>query len=271
MTSSEHTGRLDGLAALVTGAASGIGRAIALAYAQEGAKVFCADINSDQAREVAAEIAAKGGIAGWGALDVTDEGAIAACVAAAQERFGAIAVLVNSAGIVASGTAAEMERETWERVIGVNLTGTWLMCKAVLPQMMAERRGSIINIASISAFVATPGNVAYTAAKGGVGMFTKSLAVDYAPYNIRANAICPGTVPTPLVMRHYEERGELGTQVNDDGLAASRARYPLNRHGTPQEIAALAVYLASDRESGFMTGSLLPIDGGLHAAAWLAQ
>jgi NAD(P)-dependent dehydrogenase (short-subunit alcohol dehydrogenase family) len=261
-------GRLAGTASVVTGAGSGIGKATALAFGAEGARTICADINLAGAEATAAEIMEKGGEAFAVAVDVAKEESAEACIKSALDRYGAIDALANCAGIVRNGTAMNTDLETWNLIIGINLTGLWLMCKAALPHMVERKSGSIVNIASVGSLVASPSNAAYIAAKGGVATLTKSIAVDFAPYNIRANAICPGTVPTPLVINHYMNRGEVDPKDIAAGIAATHKRYPLNRHGRPEEIAALAVYLASQQESGFMTGSLIPIDGGISAAAW---
>jgi NAD(P)-dependent dehydrogenase (short-subunit alcohol dehydrogenase family) len=262
------SGRLAGTVAIVTGAGSGIGKGCALKFGAEGAATVCADINLEAARSTASAISAAGGKAAALHLDVSDEASAEACVAATLERFGAPHTIVNCAGIVRNGTAMNTDLATWNLIVGINLTGVWLMCKAVLPHMVERKSGSIVNIASVGSLVASPSNAAYIAAKGGVATLTKSIAVDFAPYNIRANAICPGTVPTPLVINHYINRGEVDPSNIDASIAETRKRYPLQRHGRPEEIAALAVYLASDEESGFMTGSLIPIDGGISAAAW---
>jgi NAD(P)-dependent dehydrogenase (short-subunit alcohol dehydrogenase family) len=261
-------GRLAGKVAIVTGAGSGIGKACALKFGEEGAATTCADINVEAARATADEILARGGEAVALHLDVASESSAEACVAATVERFGPPDSIVNCAGIVRNGTAMNTDLETWNLIVGINLTGVWLMCKAALPHMVERKSGSIVNIASVGSLVASPSNAAYIAAKGGVATLTKSIAVDFAPYSIRANAICPGTVPTPLVINHYINRGEVDPHDVEASIAETRKRYPLHRHGRPEEIAALAVYLASDEESGFMTGSLIPIDGGISATAW---
>lgn len=268
MTSDRRPGRLAGKAAIVTGAGSGIGRATALMFADEGAAALCVDIDEAAAIKTAEDARTAGGHATARRVDVADEASVAACLGAFIGEFERIDTLVNCAGIVRSGAAGDVDLPTWNLILGVNLTGLWLMCRAALPHMVARRNGSIVNIASVGALVASPANAAYIASKGGVAALTRSIAIDYAPYNVRANAICPGTVPTPLVINHYINRGEVDRSSIESGIAATRGRYPLHRHGAPEEIAALAVYLAADTESGFMTGSLLPIDGGLSAAAW---
>lgn len=263
------SGRLAGQVALVTGGGSGIGKATALAMAAEGATVAVADIAEAAARATVAEIEGAGGRAMAAVVDVAKEDSVAAAVAAVKDAVGPVDTLANCAGIVRNGTAMDTDLDTWNLILGINLTGLWLMCRAVLPQMVERKAGSIVNIASVGSLVASPSNAAYIAAKGGVATLTKSIAIDFAPYNVRANAICPGTVPTPLVINHYINRGEVSADNIEASLATTHKRYPLNRHGRPEEIAALAVYLASPAESGFMTGSLLPIDGGLSAAAWM--
>jgi len=260
--------RLAGTGAIVTGAGSGIGKGIALALARAGAVTLCADINAGAAECTAREIVAQGGLASAIHLDVTSESSAQAAVAAMLERHGVLHSLINCAGIARSGTAMDTELDVWSQVMAVNLTGTWLMCKAVLPHMVAQRSGSIINIASQAAIVAAPAHAAYTASKGGVTALTRSIAVDFAPHNVRANAICPGTVPTPLVVDHYIQRREATEDRIDEGVAATKRRYPLRRHGRPEEIGALAVHLASEEESGFMTGAIIPVDGGVSATAW---
>lgn len=260
-------GRLAGKSAIVTGAGSGIGQATALMFAREGAQVICADINGAAAEATAKEITGAGGQASSFIVNVADQKSTEDCAAAAVKSFSKIDSVVNCAGIASDGTAMDTSLETWNLTIGINLTGLWLMCRAVLPHMVERRSGSIVNLASVGALAAPPSNAAYVAAKGGVAALTRSIAVDFAPHNVRANAICPGTIPTPLVINHYIKRGEVSAADVESGIAATRKRYPLQRHGKAEEVAALAVYLASE-ESGFMTGSLLPIDGGISAAAW---
>jgi NAD(P)-dependent dehydrogenase (short-subunit alcohol dehydrogenase family) len=258
--------RLDRLKCIVTGAASGIGRAIALRFAAEGAIVLGTDVDAVGLEHVGGE--ALGSLRTM-PLNVTNEAAVDAAFAGFAAEEGRIDVLVNSAGIAHNGTALEADLASWERVLAINLTGVWLGCRAALRQMTEQRGGVIVNIASIGSLVASPSNAAYLASKGGVAMLTKSIAIDFGHLNIRANAICPGTVPTPLVQNRYPERGEAEeSDVMASIQAAAAGRYPLKRLGSVDEIAALTVYLASD-ESGFMSGSLLPIDGGISAAAWL--
>jgi len=259
--------RLGDRCAIVTGAGSGIGKAIALRFAAEGASVVCADIDALAADATRDEVARMGGQATCIATDVSDSRSVERCASHALDWRGAIDILVNSAGIIRQGDAMSATITDWDAVISVNLTGSWLMCRSVLPAMVGQSRGSIVNIASISSIVADPLTAAYTASKGGVAALTRSIALDFAQHKIRANAICPGTTKTPLVINHYLQHGQIEGGDIEKGLAAKFARYPLRRFAEPEEVAALAAYLASD-EAGFMTGALLPLDGGLTATAW---
>ena len=259
--------RVEGKAILVTGGGSGLGQASAVLCGTEGAHVVCADINMEAAAATATSITAAGGNATAVEVDVSDAESTVACSRYCLERFGRIDALMNFAGISGNGSATTVDRATWDRVLSINLTGVWLMCRAVLPTMAAQKSGSIINVASIAALGGVPATAPYAAAKAGVIGLTRNMAVDYAGDNIRTNVICPGTVPTPLTLAHYLRRGEITADAVEDGLRATHARYPLRRLGRPEEIAALALYLSSD-ESGFVTGAVIPIDGGVSATAW---
>jgi NAD(P)-dependent dehydrogenase (short-subunit alcohol dehydrogenase family) len=263
-----RAGRLAGKVAIVTGGGSGIGEASCRRFAAEGAAVVVADRDADGARRVAAAIDDAGGRALAVEVDVTSEAGVAAMAAAAGE-FGSVDVLYANAGIAGSGRAGDLSVEAWQRVIDVNLTGVWLSCRAVLPQMIANGGGSIINQASVGGVVGVGGIAAYAAAKAGVIGLTRQMAVDYGPDNIRVNAVCPGTVPTPLVRRTYEEGGGFASGVSDPidfetMLERSRARFPLGRVGSVEDIANIAVYLASD-ESAWTTGTAIAVDGGMTA------
>jgi NAD(P)-dependent dehydrogenase (short-subunit alcohol dehydrogenase family) len=259
---------LAGKVAVVTGGGSGIGEASCRRFATEGAAVVVADRDADGATRVAAAVRDSGGRAIAVAVDVTSEDGVAAMAAAAVE-FGPIDVLYANAGIAGSGRAGDLSLEAWQRVIDVNLTGVWLSCRAVLPQMIANGGGSIINQASVGGLVGVGGIAAYAAAKAGVIGLTRQMAVDYGPDNVRVNAVCPGTVPTPLVRRTYAEGGGFASSVSeavdfDTMLERSRARFPLGRVGSVDDIANIAVYLASD-ESAWTTGTAIAIDGGMTA------
>jgi NAD(P)-dependent dehydrogenase (short-subunit alcohol dehydrogenase family) len=225
--------RFAGKRALVTGAGSGIGAAVARLLENEDAEVVSADIAGTDVH-----------------LDVRDEAQVAAV---ARD----VDVLVNVAGIGSTTTAPETPLDVWEDVFAVNARGTFLCCKHAIPTMMTRGGGSIVNIASIAAIVGLPNRAAYCASKGAVVSLTRALAVDHVNDGIRVNAVCPGTVDSPWVRRLVEESGE--------SLDELTARQPVGRLGTPEEIAEAVAYLASDAAS-FVTGSVLVIDGGLTAA-----
>jgi 2-keto-3-deoxy-L-fuconate dehydrogenase len=252
--------RLDGKIALVTGAGSGIGREIALLYARQGAQVIVADLNTDAAESVRAEIATQGGAATNQALDVADEVQVRAAIGATVQRYGRLDILVNNAGISHVGNLLETSVEDWERVMAVNVRGVFLCSKHAVAQMLAQQPqgGVIINIASVAGMIAVDRRFPYGTSKGAVISRTRSIAIDFATQGIRANAICPGTVHTPFVegylARNFPDTG-------DEVRQQLHARQPIGRMGRPEEIASAALYLASD-EAAFVTGSALVIDGG---------
>lgn len=260
--------RLADKVAIVTGGASGIGEASCLRFAEEGAAVVVADRDGDGARRVAEAIEGRAGRAVGVEVDVTSEVDVAA-MADAASAFGPVNVLYANAGIPGSGRAGDLTIEAWQRVIDVNLTGVWLSARAVLAQMIANGGGSIINQASVGGLVGVGGIAAYAAAKAGVIGLTRQMAVDYGSDNVRVNAVCPGTVPTPLVRRTYDEGGGFASAFSDlpdfdTMMERSRARFPLGRIGSVDNIANIAVYLASD-ESSWTTGTAIPVDGGMTA------
>lgn len=265
--------RLAGKVAIVTGAASGIGEAAAVRFGAEGAAVACVDRNEAGAAATAARINADGGRAISVGADVVSESDTQGYVAATLTAFGALHVLYSNAGVGTSGAAGDLSHDEWDRVIAINLTGVWLSNKHSLAPMIEAGGGSIINQASVGGLVGVPGIAAYAAAKAGVIGLTRQIAVEYGPRNIRANAICPGTVPTPLVRETYARGGGFAADPRaasalDSGFEAilnsSLHRYPLGRIGTVDAIANMALYLASD-ESNWTTGQALAVDGGMTA------
>ena len=252
-----HPISLDRKAAIVTGAGSGIGRAIAMTFAASGAAVACLDLDGAAAEATAQAIAADGGRALALRCDVSVEADTLAAVRAAHAAFGSIHVLVNAAATDdPSGTVLELDPAAWERVFAVNVTGAYLMSRAVLPLMIAAGGGSIIHIASQLGRVGAPGRPAYCASKGALIQLAKAMAADHAAQNIRVNALSPGAVETRRMLLRY-----------GDMAAARRIAGPkhlLMRLGQPEEIAQAALFLASDAAS-FMTGADMLVDGGYTA------
>ena len=251
---------LEGKSALVTGGASGIGRATALAFAREGARVAVADIMQDAAQRTVNEIKAMGGEALAIACDVTDDDAVKAMIAATVDSFGSLDCAFNNAGIApyqvnAGGQKiADVAPEAWRRLIDVNLTGVWLCLRHEVAQMRAQGSGGvIINTASILGLVGTATSSAYVAAKHGVVGLTKVAAADHAEDNIRVNAVCPGYIETPMTEETMRRRGE-----------RIMARVPMARMGQAGEIAEAVVWLCSPKAS-FVTGVSWAVDGGYTA------
>jgi NAD(P)-dependent dehydrogenase (short-subunit alcohol dehydrogenase family) len=242
-------GLLDSRVALITGAGSGIGEAIAHAIADAGARVIAVDIDGAAADRTAAAI---GRSAVSFVCDVTDRGQCDGLASDVRSRIGAISTLVNNAGIIRRGTVlAPRTREDWDATLAVNLDGPYNMVTAFLDQLR-ETKGSIINIGSIQSFVALPNSAAYTTSKGGVRLLTKALAIELSPLGIRVNAIGPGFTATPLNAKAREDAAY---------MANFESRIPLGRIGTPEDIAGPAVFLASDM-ARYITGVTLPVDGG---------
>jgi NAD(P)-dependent dehydrogenase (short-subunit alcohol dehydrogenase family) len=251
--------RLEGKAALITGAGSGIGRACAQMFAREGARVALAGRRLEPLNAVAKEITVAGGEAMAVPCDVSQRASVEAAVAAVAKGFGRLDVVVNNAGALLVATVAETSDEDWNRLLAVNLTGTFLVSRAALPELRKAGGGSIINIGSILGLVAMKQRAAYAASKGGVTTLTKAMALDHAGEGIRVNCICPAIVETELVAQLFAK------QRDPDALRRERAsQIPLGRMGRPEDVAYLALFLASE-ESAWLTGAALPLDGGLTA------
>ena len=251
--------RVDKKVAIVTGAGSGIGEASAIRLAEEGATVICADINGAAAESVAQGIVASGGKATAAAIDISDDKQCDAVVASAIKDFGTVDILVNNAGVNLPGVFHEVTNETIDRTLSVNIKGAMYLTRAVLPAMLKQGSGSIVNMSSVNGLVSEPYLSVYSASKGAIVMFTRGIALDYAKTGVRCNAICPGWVDTPINHAHAKMLGGL-----DHVYKTIDSFQPIGRPGTPREIANLVLFLASD-ESSFMTGSIVSADGGMTA------
>jgi NAD(P)-dependent dehydrogenase (short-subunit alcohol dehydrogenase family) len=258
------TGRLADRVCLVTGGGSGIGRATCVRFAEEGARVAVADIDLAAAEETTRLMTLAAGREDAGlavALDVVDEQSSLDAVASVLRAWGRIDVLFNNAGIAGIGTVEETSLELWERVMAVNVRGVFLVARAVLPVMVAARRGSIINMSSTIAEIGLARRASYAASKGAVLALTRQMQADYAQHGIRVNALLPGTIHTPFVDRYL-------TESYDDpaaGLDALKRRQLTGDLGSPEDVASAALFLASD-ESRFVLGSGLFVDGGVRGA-----
>lgn len=244
--------RLKNKIAIVTGAGSGIGRAIALEFAREGAKVVVADYNGETAQETVEMIKQAGGEAVVSKTDVSQKEQIEAMVKLAVDTFSGLDILVNNAGVALMADLAHTTDEIWQKTIDVDLKGVFLGTKIAAPEIAKRGKGKIINTASIAGKIGFPGITAYCAAKGGVVNMTREIALDLAPKRINVNAIAPGVIKTNMT------KDILADPKQTEGMLAQT---PLGRFGEPEDIAHLAVYLASD-ESDFMTGQIIAIDGG---------
>jgi len=252
------TRRLEGKVCLITGAGSGIGQASAKLFASEGAIVVVADIDDRAARSTVAAIRKAGGSASAEHVDVTDEAATVAVANRIAKRHKRIDVLFNNAGIAGVGDVVETDPELFDRVMRVNVRGVVLMARAVVPHMIRQRSGSIINMSSSIAEIGLARRVSYAASKGAVLAMTKSMQVDLGQHGIRVNALLPGTILTPFVERYLKE----SYPDREEGLAAIRKRQLSSELGRPEDVASAALYLASD-ESRFVMAAGIVVDGGV--------
>jgi NAD(P)-dependent dehydrogenase (short-subunit alcohol dehydrogenase family) len=251
-------GRLDGKVAVVTGAGSGNGRAIARAFATEGARVVAADVNEPAARET---VAALGDHAGAVQADVTQETDCARLMQSAVEAFGRLDILVNNAGIWKTGTVETLSAADWEQLMAVNVTGVFLCSKHAVPHIAAAGGGSIVNLASLAGLVGAAGGVLYHASKHAVVGMTQCMALDHAPQGIRVNAICPGAIETPMLQAIMQLRSSTQGRSEDEQRERARRATPLGRIGAPEDVARIAMHLASD-EAAWVTGICYTVDGG---------
>jgi NAD(P)-dependent dehydrogenase (short-subunit alcohol dehydrogenase family) len=250
------SGRLEGKVAIITGAASGIGRATSLLFASEGAAVVITDVNESGGQAVADEIARGGGRSVFEPGDVTRAVDCQRVVKRAVRQFGGIHILFNNAGIIRRASIVELSEADWDRVMAVNVKAIFLMSREAIPVMEKSAGGSVINTASGWGLAGGPRAAVYCASKGAVVLLTKAMAIDHGPQKIRVNCICPGDTDTAMLRNEAEQ-----LRQPSDQFLAEGAKRPLGRVGKPEEIAQAALYLASDASS-FVTGTALVVDGG---------
>ena len=247
---------------VITGAASGIGEACALRFAEEGARVACLDV-ADEANEATAVTCRNLGVEAVALYcDVTDKASVATAVTAIMEKWGRIDVLVASAGIYTGAPLAEVSRQQWQRTLDINLTGVFLTNQAVVPVMMAQGSGSIINLSSMAGKTSWPASAEYSASKSGVIGLTRSVAMELAPYGVTANAVCPGNTLTNMVRGVASKVGALDDLTGEEWLQMRANDCPMKRLAEPWEIAGVIAFLAS-ADSRYLTGQALEVDGGM--------
>jgi len=252
--------KLAGKTAIVTGGSDGIGKAIALTFAKEGAKVVILGRDETKGRKALAELT-EVGEAAYLKCDVSDSKQVRRMIDETVQRFGRIDILVNNAAICPPGSVVTTTEEMWDEVMGINLKGVFLCSKYAVPYMQRNGGGAIVNIGSINSIMAMENEAAYDSSKGGVLMLTRAMALDFARSGIRVNCICPGAIETPLL------KMSLDTAADPEAARASLIqKHPLRRTGMPKEIAQAVLFLVTD-ESSFITGATLPVDGGI-LAGW---
>ncbi len=250
-------GRLDRKIALITGSGGGIGQGIALKFAREGASIGVLDVRPEACQAVVDEISAAGGQAIALPASVTDEAAVANAVNRLSQAFGPISVLVNNAAVMPTGRLHETSPQDFDRCINVNLRGTYLVCRAVIPLMLQQGQGCIIHMASISGILGYPGLAVYSATKGALISLARAMSTDYARYGIRVNSVSPGTIDSPMLHEFVASQS--------DPARIRRAfdeAHPIGRVGTIEEVANVFLFLASD-EASFITGANYEVDGGV--------
>ncbi len=245
--------------AVITGAGSGIGQAMALLFAREGARLLIADVNEGAAQETASRVVVAGGTCTAVHVDVSQPEQVRYMIEEAQHIYGRLDILCNNAGIGSTTDVVACEPDEWDRVMTINVKSVYLGCKYAIPLMVAQGSGVIVNTASIAGMVGLVKRAAYSASKGAVIALTRQVAIEYVEQGIRVNCLCPGTVDSPWVGRLLSQADNPTTE-----RASLVARQPMGRLGTPEEVAAAALYLASD-DAAFITGTGLIIDGGLTA------
>ncbi len=244
--------RLEGKNALITGAAQGIGKSIALGMAQEGANIAIADVNMESAQETSLEIASKGVKSTAMKLDVSNHEDVAHVMKAFTEEFGSLDILVNNAGITRDGLLMRMKEEDWDAVLNINLKGSFLCCKEAIRIMAKQRYGKIISISSVVAFMGNAGQANYSSSKAGLIGLTKTIAKEYASRGIRANAVAPGFIQTAMT-------DNLSDEVKDE----MKKNIPLGVFGTPEDVSSAVIFLAS-KEADYITGQVIHVNGGMY-------